>query len=223
VRNTCGPRGAGWKSGLSFLSFTCALRTLFIVSFYDAFEIRDQGDTQMAEKNKDIAVFGIYPHRATCEYALSVLHVAGFRSPDISILLQEKPGGVARATGSGAAMEGTLGWLAGTNAVTVPSLAPLIVAGPIVAAVEGAGFGGELRGLAGAMKWLGIRDSEARKYQGKIESGGILLSIHCETPVYADKAKVLLISTGAEEISATNEPETDHNGTDRPRRRATSG
>jgi hypothetical protein len=170
----------------------------------------------------NIAVFGIYPHRATCEYALSVLNVAGFRAPDISILMQEKPGRVARAAGSGTAMEGTLGWLAGTNAVAIPSFAPLIVAGPIAAAVEGAGFGGELRGLAGAMKWLGIPDSEAKKYQGRIESGGILLSIHCETPVCGNKAKVLLISTGAEEIYSTNDSEPEPDDAGRSRRRATS-
>jgi hypothetical protein len=175
----------------------------------------------MAENN--IAVFGIYLHRATCEYALSVLNVAGFRAPDISILLQEKPGEVARAAGSGTAMEGTLGWLAGTNAVTVPGRIPLIVAGPIVAAVAGTGVEDPLGGLARGMTWLGIPESEAKKYQGRIEGGGILLSVHCETPVCADKAKVLLISTGAEEISSTNETQADPDGADRPRRRATSG
>jgi hypothetical protein len=177
----------------------------------------------MAEKVKDIAVFGIYPHRATCEYAISVFNVAGFLTPNISILLQEKSGGVAVATGSEAAIGSTLGWLAATNAIAVPGRVPLIVAGPIVAAVAGTGAKGTLSGLAGGMKWLGIPDSEARKYQDRIEGGGILLSLHCETPACADRAKVLLISTGAEEIFSTNESDAGPDGTDRPRRRATSG
>jgi len=169
-----------------------------------------------------MALFGIYLHRATCEYALSVLKVAGFRSPDISILLQEKSAGAAKAAGSGAVGEGTLGWLAETNSIRVPSLPPLIVAGPIAAAVAGTGFGGILDGLTGAMNWLGIPNSEARKYQDKIEAGGILLAIQCETTVCVNKAKVLLISTGAEEIYSTNETEPGPDGADGSRRRATS-
>jgi hypothetical protein len=177
----------------------------------------------MAEKNRDIAVFGIYSHRATCEYAISVFNVAGFRASNISILLQEKPGGAAAAADSGAAMGSTLGWLAATNAIIVPGRVPLIVAGPIVVAVAGTGAEGALSGLAGGITWLGIPDSEAKKYQDRIEGGGILLSLHCETPAGADRAKVLLISTGAEEISSTNESDAGPDDVNRPRRRATSG
>jgi len=169
-----------------------------------------------------MALFGIYLHPATCEYALSVLKVAGFHSSCISILMQEKPGRVAKTAVSRAVAEGTLGWLARTNSSIVPSLPALVVAGPIAAAVSGTGFGGALDGLAGAMKWLGIPEGEAMKYQRRIEAGGILLSIQCETPVCINKAKVLLISTGAEEIYSTNESEPDPDGTDSSRRRATS-
>ena len=107
------------------------------------------------------------------------------------------------------------------NAITVPGREPFIVAGPIMAAVKG--IEDSSRGLAAAMAWLGIPDSDAQKYQARIKSGEILLSLQCETPTCADKAKVLLVSTGAEEIFSTNDPKPNLDGTDRPRRRATSG
>jgi hypothetical protein len=221
-----------WKSGFSFVSFTGAPGTVNIVSCYDVFEICPREDTDMAGKN--VAVFGIYLHRATCEYALSVFNVAGFRVADISILLQERPeakdlaaqkapGGIATSTDSAARIGSTFAWLTGTSAITVPGRAPLIVAGPIVAAVAGKGAGGAVGGLAEAITWLGMPESKARKFQDRIEGGGILLSMRCETPACVEKAKVLLISTGAEEISYTNEPEEEPDGMDRPRRRATSG
>jgi len=74
---------------------------------------------------KNIAVFGIYPHRASFEYACVVLKEQGFRATDVSVLLQENPGtkdlatkkstkspeGAATGAGSGAVIGGALGWL----------------------------------------------------------------------------------------------------------------
>src|ERR1700674_4272080 len=122
----------------------------------------------MAAKN--IAVFGIYPHRASFEYAVSALKIGGFRDTDISVLLQENhgtkdlgtekatkaPEGAATGAGSGAVIGGALGWLAATGAISVPGLGALLVAGPIVAALAGIGVGGTLGGLAGALVGLEI-------------------------------------------------------------------
>ena len=74
-------------------------------------------------RGKNIAVFGIYPHRASFEYALGALRKEGFRDTDVSILLQENPGskdlamekstkapeGPATGAGSGAVIGGALG------------------------------------------------------------------------------------------------------------------
>jgi hypothetical protein len=177
---------------------------------------------------KNVAVFGIYPHRASCEYALSALKIAGFRDENISILLRKNAGtkglatqeaakaleGAAAGEGSGAAIGGALGWLVGSGAIAIPGLAPFFIAGPIVAAL--AGIGGTAGGLAGALIRLGIPEHEAKRYQGRIESGCILMSVHCESPDWAKKAKNLLSSTGAEDISSTGEFAANYDDADRP-------
>jgi hypothetical protein len=187
-------------------------------------------DKSMTGKN--IAVFGIYPHRASVEYAVSALKIGGFRDTDISVLLQENPGtkdlgtekatkapeGAAAGAGSGAVIGGALGWMAGTGAI---SLGSLLVAGPIVAALAGIGVGGTVGGLAGALVGLEIPEYEAKRYQGRIENGGILLSVHCDDKNWVNKAKRVLSSTGAEDISSTGESAADFDGTDCPTCRST--
>jgi hypothetical protein len=186
---------------------------------------------------KNIAVFGIYPHRASFEYALSSLKDVGFRDTDISVLLQENPGtkdlatqkstkapeGAATGAGSGAIIGGALGWLAATGALALPALGPFIIAGPLLSTLAGMGVGGTLGGLAGALLGLGIPEYEAKRYQGRIENGGILLSVHCDDSRWVHKAKRLLSSTGAEDISSTSESAADYDSADRPGRREAFG
>jgi hypothetical protein len=186
---------------------------------------------------KNIAVFGIYPHRAGFEYALSALKGVGFRDTDISVLLQENPGtkdlatqkatkapeGAVTGAGSGAIIGGALGWFAATGILAVPGLWPFVVAGPFVATLAGMGAGGTLGGLAGALLGVGIPEYEAKRYQGRIENGGILLSVHCDDSRWVNKAKRLLSSTGAEDISSTGESAADYDDADRPGRRAAFG
>jgi hypothetical protein len=113
--------------------------------------------------------------------------------------------------------------LAATGVLGVPGLGSFVIAGPVVATLAGIGIGGTLGGLAGALLGLGIPEYEAKRYQGRIENGGILLSVHCDNPQWVNKAKQLLSSTGAEDISSTSESAADYDSADRPRRRAAFG
>jgi hypothetical protein len=198
-------------------------------------EARGMQGVAMSEKNS--AVFGIYPHRASFEYAFGVLKEQRFRVTDVSVLLQENSGtkdlatqkatkapeGAATGAGSGAVIGGALGWLVGTGALSIPTLGPLIVAGPIIAALAGIGVGGTLGGVSGALAGLGTPEYEAKRYQGRIEKGGILLSVHCDSPIWANKAKRLLDSTGAEDISSSIESTADYDNSDRPMARSAFG
>jgi hypothetical protein len=186
---------------------------------------------------KNIAVFGIYPHRASFEYAFGVLKNEGFRDTDVSVLLQENSGtkdlvtqkatkapeGAATGAGSGAVVGGAIGWLAGTGALAIPGLGPFLVAGPIIATLAGIGVGGTVGGLSGALIGLGMPEYEAKRCQGRIEKGGILLSVHCDSTNWVNKAKFLLRSTGAEDVSATVESAADYDDSDRPMCRSTFG
>jgi len=182
---------------------------------------------------KNTAAFGIYTTRAGVENAVDALRAEGFRNTDISVLFpynegtkdfaHEKgtkaPEGAAAGAGTGAVVGGALGWLAGIGSLAIPGLGPFIAAGPIMAALAGAGVGGAVGGVAGALIGLGIPEYEAKRYEGRVKSGGILLSVHCDDSEWTKKAKKLLERTGAEDVSSTGEAAADYGQSDKPRPR----
>ena len=179
---------------------------------------------------KNTAVFGIYRNRSQAESAVDQLIEAGFRTEDISVLLAENvgtkdfahekhtkaPEGTATGAAAGGVVGGTLGLLAGIGALALPGLGPFIAAGPIMALLAGAGAGGVVGGLVGALVGMGIPEYEAKRYEGRIKEGGILMSVHCDDSDWTKKAKVLLQQTGAEDVSSSGEAGADFAKTDKP-------
>ena len=171
----------------------------------------------MAEKKT--AVFGIYSTRSAAENAADAIVKAGFATSDISLLLPENlgsrpiatekatkaPEGATTGGGTGAVLGGALGLLAGIGALAIPGVGPLIAAGPIMAALAGMGVGGAIGGITGALIGMGIPEYEAKRYEGRIQKGGILLSVHCTSSDEVKRAKEVLERTGAEDVSATGE------------------
>jgi hypothetical protein len=165
------------------------------------------------------AVFGIYPAYASVEYGVDALRTAGFRNSDISVLFPENAGtkdfahekgtkapeGASAGGGTGVVVGGALGWLAGIGSLAIPGAGPLIAAGPIVATLAGAGVGGVVGGLAGALIGMGIPEYEAKRYEGRVKDGGILLSVHSDNSDSTKRAKQILEETGAQDISSTSE------------------
>jgi hypothetical protein len=182
---------------------------------------------------KNTAVFGIYRNRTGVENAVEALKQDGFRNTDISVLFPENSGtkdfahekntkapeGTATGATSGAVIGGALGWLAGIGALAIPGIGPFIAAGPIMAALAGAGAGGLVGGIAGALIGMGIPEYEAKRYEGRIKEGGILLSVHCDSSDWVKKAKDVLERSGAEEIASAGEASADFQKTDRPMRK----
>jgi hypothetical protein len=169
--------------------------------------------------DKKTAVFGICNTRNGAEQAADALVNGGFAAADISVLLPENlgtreigtekstkaPEGATAGAGTGAVLGGALGLLAGIGALAIPGVGPLIAAGPIMATLAGMGVGGTVGGLAGALVGLGIPEYEAKRYEGIIQKGGILLSVHCSTSDEVKRAKEILKNTGAQDISSTGE------------------
>ena len=116
-------------------------------------------------------------------------------------------GGRGRLTG--AVLGGALGLLAGIGALAIPGVGPLIAAGPIMATLAGLGVGGAVGGVTGALIGLGIPEYEAKRYEGRIKEGGILLSVHCDTSDQIKRAKDIMKVAGAEDISSTGESSAD--------------
>jgi hypothetical protein len=186
---------------------------------------------------KNTAVFGIYRTRAAAEEAVDALRQAGFRNTDISVLLPDNQGtkdfahkkdtkapeGATTGATSGAVVGGVLGWLAGIGALAIPGVGPFIAAGPIVAALAGAGTGGMVGGVVGALIGLGIPEYEAKRYEGRIKQGGILLSVHCDSTEWVKRAKEILERTGAEDIASAGESKADFAKSDKPMPRTAAG
>ena len=170
-------------------------------------------------ENKKTAVFGIYTTVAAADLATDSLVKAGFSASDVSALLPENlgpkpiatekatkaPEGAAAGAGTGAVLGGALGLLAGVGMLAIPGLGPFIAAGPIMAGLAGLGVGGAVGGFTGALIGMGIPEYEAKRYEGRLKKGGILLSVHCDTSDEIKRAKEILKNTGAEDISSTGE------------------
>lgn len=179
---------------------------------------------------KNTSVFGIYPHQASAEAGVDTLKNAGFRNTDISVLFPDNEGtkdlaiekgskapeGATTGGISGGLIGGALGWLAGIGALAIPGLGPFIAAGPIMAALSGVGVGGALGGIIGALTGFGIPEYEAKRFEGRIRKGGILLSVHCDNSDWVKRAKSVLEQTGAEDISAAGESSADFAVSDKP-------
>jgi hypothetical protein len=179
---------------------------------------------------KNTAVFGIYPARAAVEEAIGQLRASGFRNTDVSVLFSENPGtkdlahekatkapeGVTTGVAAGGLTGGVLGWLTAIGALTIPGLAPLVIAGPIVAALAGAGALGAVGGMIGALAGMGLPEYEAKRYEGRVREGGALLSVHCDSEDWIRRAKKVLRNTGAQDVASAGEVKGDYGNTDKP-------
>ena len=165
------------------------------------------------------AVFAIFDDQLALENAVDTLKSEGFRNSDISILMQSKgqttdfahkkntkaPEGLATGATAGLFAGGALGWLVGVGLLTIPGLGPLVAAGPIMAALAGAGVGGTVGGITGGLIGLGMPEFEAKRYESYVQKGGKLISIHVDDSEWEDKAKQVLEDHGAKDISKTHE------------------
>jgi hypothetical protein len=165
------------------------------------------------------AVFGLAKSEAHAITIVEQLKAAGFSSNDISVLFPDKTGtrdfatehhtkapeGAAAGAGTGGVLGGALGWLAGIGALAIPGLGPFIAAGPIMAALSGAAAGAALGGIAGALIGLGIPEYEAKRYEGKIKEGNVLISVHTDDRTERSRAKQILEQAGAEDVADTAE------------------
>ena len=119
------------------------------------------------------------------------------------------PEGTAAGVATGGVIGGTLGVLLGVGLLAIPGLGPFIAAGPIMAGLAGLGVGGAVGGFTGALIGMGIPEFEAKRYEGRLQKGGILLSVHCDTSGEIMRAKEVLKATGAEDVSSTSEASID--------------
>jgi hypothetical protein len=167
----------------------------------------------------DKAVFCIATSEGQARSIVEAAREAGFSSDDVSALLPDRggsrdfaheqhtkaPEGATAGAVSGGVLGGIGGWLVGIGALAIPGLGPFVAAGPIMAALGGAAAGAATGGLTGLLVGYGMPEYEAKRYEGKVRSGNILLSIHTENGEEVTRAKDIFKRTGAEDISYTGE------------------
>jgi hypothetical protein len=144
---------------------------------------------------------------------------AGFSGDDISVLLPDRAGsrdfaheqhtkapeGATTGAVTGGILGAAAGYLVGIGALAIPGLGPFVAAGPIMAALGGAAVGTATGGITGMLVGYGMPEYEAKRYEGKVKAGNILISIHTEDGKEVGLAKDIFKRNGAEDISYTGE------------------
>jgi hypothetical protein len=181
--------------------------------------------------DKKTSVFGLYPSVERAESAVDELIGSGFTNADVSVLMADNQGskdfahqkdtkapeGTTTGVAAGGTIGGALGLLAGIGALAIPGVGPFIAAGPIMGALAGLGVGGAVGGLVGALVGMGVPEYEAKRYEGRVKEGGILMSVHCDTADEITRAKDILKRTGANDIASAGEETVGATSASRPR------
>ena len=98
----------------------------------------------------------------------------------------------------------------------VPGLEHVVAAGPVMGMLSGIGVGATLGGLAGALTGAGMPEYEARRYEGRVRNGGVLVSVHCDNAEWAKTARSILKRSGASNISTAGEAKADFARSEKP-------
>ena len=168
------------------------------------------------------SVFCIATSRNQADQIVEQLKNANFSNNAISALFADKgtshdfahekhtkaPEGAVTGAATGGVIAGALGWIAGIGALAIPGVGPFIAAGPIVAALSGVAIGAAIGGIAGGLIGLGIPEIEAKRYEGKIKEGNILISVHTDNSEQITRAKEIFTQASAQDICATGEAAT---------------
>jgi hypothetical protein len=177
------------------------------------------------------SVFCIATSRDQADQIVDRLKTASFSNNDISVLFPDKgttrdfahekntkaPEGAVAGAGAGGVIGGALGWIAGIGALAIPGVGPFIAAGPIMAALSGVAIGAAAGGIGGGLIGLGIPELEARRYEGKVKEGNILISVHTDDAGEIARAKDIFNQAGAQDICTASEASTpkDNGATER--------
>lgn len=160
-------------------------------------------------------VFCVAPSQTVASDIVSRLKSSGFDDNDISVLFPDKsttrdfahekntkaPEGASIGAGAGGVAGGALGLLAGIGLLAVPGVGPFIAAGPIMAALSGIAVGAAAGGITGALIGMGIPEIEAKRYEGKLKDGNILISAYAEDSTHAKRAREIFENAHADDIT----------------------
>jgi hypothetical protein len=170
------------------------------------------------------SVIGIVDSQLQAESIVVALQRVGFLQSALSVLFPDQDGmrdfaheqrtkapeGALAGVGAGGAIGGTLGLLVGLGTLAIPGVGPFLAAGPVLAALSGAAAGAAVGGIGGALVGIGIPEIVAKRYEGKISGGNILIAVHVESGEAQDSAEEIMRVGGARDVVATSEAPVPH-------------
>ena len=139
-------------------------------------------------------------HGAT---SLTASNTTGEHAHGLIESTETEPDGVAadatRGAIAGGMVGGVTGLIAGLIGVTIPGIGPLVAAGPIVAALSGAGVGIVAGGLVGGLRHIGVPHADAEHYAESVRRGGALVTVHADD-AHAQQVAELMRRHGAVDV-----------------------
>lgn len=157
-------------------------------------------------------IAGIFDSQFSADQAVATLMEEGFARDDISLIMSDKTrdtlfsstddeaSRVAKGGVLGAALGGVIGALVAglttVGALIVPG-GSLLAVGPVVAVLTGAGLGGTVGGLSGALIEAGFAADEANMYEDELKRGKAIVIVHVADDKKAPVAEFALKHSGA--------------------------
>ena len=165
------------------------------------------------QTDRRATVIATYPDHASAEGAVRRLQQEGIPMQNLSIVgkdfqtVEQPLGFVTTGTVAGAGAQvgawtgGLFGLLVGAAFLILPGVGPVVIAGPLAAALlgglEGALAGAAFGGLTGALVGLGISRDKAIRYESQIKAGKFLVTLRGDA-AQIERAKSLFNGAKAE-------------------------
>lgn len=159
-------------------------------------------------------ITGLYETEHAAVAAITALEAEGFNEERISIIAGENVNRDAFAVSShsklaeGTALGATTGGAVGALVVGLTAVGTiatgglgLLAAGPIVAALAGAGAGAATGGVIGGAIGSSLPEHEIKAVESALERGSVLIGVECENSDEQSRVKSILKETGAERMS----------------------
>jgi len=149
-------------------------------------------------------VVGVFHTRDAAIKSMNDLKSAGFRDDQISLVGKNSDGDVktegnkaATGAATGAAVGGGAAALVslGMSFGVIPVIGPILAVGPLAAALISAVGGAAAASLVGGLIGMGLPEHEAQYYEGEVQSGRFLVTVHAAGRY--DEAWAILQRNGA--------------------------
>jgi hypothetical protein len=172
------------------------------------------GHLTIKENSMIKTVIGSFDTLAQASDVARDLRAAGFLDSDINVIAHSGGPGdpvvrdkvtdddtnnAAVGAVAGGALGGAAGLAVSIMGIAIPGIGPILAAGPIVAALAGAGTGAVAGGLIGGLTELGVPESEAEYYAESVRRGGAVVTVRVDES-RADEAEAVLDRHGAIDI-----------------------